>query len=233
MIRESSPEAWACAYSNWEPATTSPPVHTKTWFHTGVQLPAASVEDLFRAYYWDGESNEIGHSTLPSSIRVGHNEFVSHGLNSEETREAYRALKGSALHSEVYALDGSQDTIRPYTVSQSNFVVEMLQPQSTNQHAIFHTRSFEAVKSAHDRQLYLVDGRMDFGSCHATSYIMRTSRNANGKVAALNPLSPNTKNDLSLVIVLLFCSLVTAIQLPHAECNKTCINTQQIVLYLK
>ena len=41
------------------------------------------------------------------------------GVTPEEAREACRALKGSMLRQEVYALDGTEDAGRPYAVTEA------------------------------------------------------------------------------------------------------------------
>ena len=57
------------------------------------------------------------------------------GLTIEEEREACRALKGSMLRQEVYALDGTDSEPHPYAVTEQNFTIECLQPQAGNRHA--------------------------------------------------------------------------------------------------
>ena len=64
------------------------------------------------------------------------------GLTMDEEREACRALKGSMLRQEVYALDGTDKEPHPYTVTEQNFTIRLLQPKAENRHAVFltHTR---------------------------------------------------------------------------------------------
>ena len=57
-------------------------------------------------------------------------------LAGNEAQEACRALKGSLLRQEIYALDGTDAEDRPYTVSEHNYTIELLQPQGTNSHAV-------------------------------------------------------------------------------------------------
>ena len=49
------------------------------------------------------------------------------GLTLDEEREACRALKGSMLRQEIYAQDGTGKADHPYTVTEQNFTVRMLQ----------------------------------------------------------------------------------------------------------
>ena len=79
-------------------------------------------------------------------------------LTPEEAREACRSLKGSMLRQEVYALDGQEESSRPYTVTESNLTIRLLQQRRTNRHAVFFTHSREAVGFHYERKLYDIDG---------------------------------------------------------------------------
>jgi Insecticide toxin TcdB middle/C-terminal region len=65
-------------------------------------------------------------------------------------------LKGSVLRQEVYALDGSEESDRPYTVSESNSTIRMFQPRGCNLHGVFFAHAREAVTLNYERKLYLV-----------------------------------------------------------------------------
>ncbi len=63
------------------------------------------------------------------------------GLTVDEEREACRALKGSMLRQEVYALDGTDKQQHPYTVTEQNFTIRVLQPRGGNRHGVFFTHA--------------------------------------------------------------------------------------------
>jgi RHS repeat-associated protein len=116
--------------SNEDPASHVPPVQTKTWFHTGVA---------------DG-------SVRPDALRLADGSTVPHQPGAEEFREAYRALKGSVLRQEVYALDGSAAEPHPYTVAESSHTVEQLQPRRPgDRHAVFFAYPRETVTYHYER----------------------------------------------------------------------------------
>ncbi len=51
-------------------------------------------------------------------------------MTADEKREAFRALKGSVLRKEVYAMDKVPDkSEHPYTVSEQNYTVNLIQPK--------------------------------------------------------------------------------------------------------
>jgi len=52
-------------------------------------------------------------------------------------REACRALRGSILRQETYALDNTDASDRPYSASERNYTIEVLQPKGPNQYGVF------------------------------------------------------------------------------------------------
>jgi len=93
------------------------PVLTKTWYHTGVWVRARSLTDTFKQEYFHFEDWDDW--TLVASLPGG--------LNAQELREAHRALKGSALRQEIYALDGSERSGIPYSVKAMAYLVKKVQ----------------------------------------------------------------------------------------------------------
>jgi RHS repeat-associated protein len=140
-----------------------PPVHTKTWFHTGVYRGRDHVSDYFagllnvadKGEYFrepgltDAEARAL---LLPDTVLPG-------GLTLAEEREACRALKGAMLRQEVYADDAgpeaSADQIQrartPYTVTEQNFSIRALQPRGTNRQGVFFSHAREAINFHYER----------------------------------------------------------------------------------
>lgn len=137
-----------------------PPTLTRTWFHTGVHLGRAHISDFFAGlrdtadrgeYYREpGLTDEQARALLlPDTV-------LPAGLTAEEEREACRALRGSVLRQEVYALDGTGDEDyphgHPYTVSERNFTVRRLQPRAGQRHGVFLTHARENVTYQYERK---------------------------------------------------------------------------------
>lgn len=144
-------------------ASHVPPVHTRTWFHTGVYLGRDHVSDFFagllnatdQGEYFrepgltDAEARDL---LLPDTV-------LPAGLTLEEEREACRALKGSMLRQEVYADDvgpgATADQVQrartPYTVTEQSFTLRTLQPRGANRHAVFFTHTREAISYHYER----------------------------------------------------------------------------------
>ena len=98
-------------------------------------------------------------TVLPAAIRLPDETSLPYNLSGDEAREACRALKGSLLRQEIYALDGTDAEDRPYSVTEHNYTIEMLQPQGPNRHAVFFTHAREAIDFHYERTLYDVNGQ--------------------------------------------------------------------------
>jgi RHS repeat-associated protein len=131
---------------NIDAVSSVPPVLTKTWFHTGVYRDGNPISrQLAHEYYGQGRHGG-GEQDPPLDDTI-----VPERLMPFEAREACRALKGSMLRQEIYALDGSADAGRPYTIAEKNFTIRMLQPRRGNRHAVFFTHPREAITYACER----------------------------------------------------------------------------------
>ncbi len=127
-----------------------PPVLTKSWFHTGIyfdenMLAANGVfydkEDMMTAYRKEFYQNDVQSFDMEDhDVEVG-----------EASHEAYRALRGSLLRSEVYAQDDTEKTYHPYTVTDNRYRVKQLQQKGGNNHAVFMPLQKESVSYHYER----------------------------------------------------------------------------------
>jgi len=136
--------------TNMDTAASVPPVLARTWFHTGVFHKGGHVsQQLAHEYYLESTDEMLLDDTvLPSN------------LAPEEAREACRALKGSMLRQEIYALDGKKESSRPYSVSESNLTVRLIQARGPNRHAVLFTHAREQLNLAYERKLYEIEGSL-------------------------------------------------------------------------
>jgi len=144
-------------------ASHVPPVHTKTWFHTGVYLSRDHVSDYFAGLLNDTDQGEYfrepGLTDSEARDLLLPDTELPAGLSLEEAREACRALKGSMLRQEVYADDAGpsatpdqvQRAQTPYTVTEQNFTIRALQPRGAHRHAVFFTHAREAISYHYER----------------------------------------------------------------------------------
>jgi RHS repeat-associated protein len=144
-------------------ASHVPPVHTKTWFHTGVYLGGDHVSNYFAGLLNATDQGEYfrepGLSDTEARDLLLPDTELPAGLSLEEQREACRALKGSMLRQEVYADDAGPSATHeqieraqtPYTVTEQNFTIRALQPRGANRHAVFFTHAREAISYHYER----------------------------------------------------------------------------------
>ena len=137
-----------------------PPVHTKTWFHTGAYLGRDHVSDFFAGLLNVNDQGEYfrepGLTDAEARALLLPDTVLPTGLSLEEEREACRALKGSMLRQEVYALDGvgkssGYPSGMPYSVTEQNFTIETVQRKGANRHAVFFTHAREAISYHYER----------------------------------------------------------------------------------
>lgn len=156
----------AAPADNIDAASHVPPVHTKTWFHTGAYLGRDHVSDYFAGLLNATDQGEYfrepGLTDAEARALLLADTVVPTRLTLEEEREACRALKGSMLRQEVYADDAdhpgaTQEQIqrarRPYTVTEQNFTIRLLQPRGSNRHAVFFTHAREALSYHYERSV--------------------------------------------------------------------------------
>ncbi len=148
---------------NIAPESHVPPVHTKTWFHTGVYLGRDHVSDYFAGLVNATDEGEYfrepGLTNAEARALLLPDTILPSRLTIEEEREACRALKGSMLRQEVYADDAGpsatpeqlERTGTPYTVTEQNFTIRTVQPRGGNRHAVFFTHAREAISYHYER----------------------------------------------------------------------------------
>ena len=114
----------------------SPPTRSKTWFHQGpVGDEYGDWQELdWSDQYWKGDPQLLKHT-------VTVNQFLSRWPSTPDgrrvKRDALRTLRGSILRTELYALDGSDNEDRPYTVSESSYgLVEIEAPGAGDTHRL-------------------------------------------------------------------------------------------------
>lgn len=143
------------AAANVDTASHVPPVLTKSWFHTGIHLGRDHVSDFFAGLLDINDAGEfyreLGLTDAQARELLLDDTVLPAGLTVDEEREACRALKGSMLRQEVYALDGTDKEQHPYTVTEQNFTIGVLQQQSDNRHAVFFTHAREAISYHYER----------------------------------------------------------------------------------
>jgi RHS repeat-associated protein len=136
--------------------THVPPVHTKSWFHTGICLGAERVSRHYEHEYF----REPGQTLAAARTQLLDDTIVPPGLTPEEEREACRSLKGTLLRQEVYADDAEgrlatpaqvRRARTPYTITEQNLTIRLLQRRGRNRYAVFLTHGRESITYHYER----------------------------------------------------------------------------------
>ncbi len=125
------------------------PVRMRTWFHTGAYLRGGRILRQFTRDYFTGATNPefvLPDATIDTTA-LGSGVAPSAG----ELREAARACKGMTLREEVYADDDSPLAALPYSTSEHNCYVRLLQPRLTNRYAIYLAHESETLAYHYER----------------------------------------------------------------------------------
>lgn len=130
--------------SNEDPASRVPPMHTKTWFHTG--RPPDEDRTRPKDHYREPNAASDRHA-----LDLAGSPHLPPGLSDDENREAFRALKGSMVRQEVYADDGTAAGLHPYTVTQQSLGVLVVQRREQNRHAVLFVCPRESLTHHYER----------------------------------------------------------------------------------
>ncbi|MFH0341567.1 MAG: SpvB/TcaC N-terminal domain-containing protein [Chromatiales bacterium] len=105
----------------------SSPTETRTWFHQGpIGDEFGEWEETdFRYEFWPGDPQAF---SRPPSMTA----FLK-GLPRRVKRDALRALRGSVLRTELYALDDTDRQDRPYTVTENLYGVREQSPPGSEE----------------------------------------------------------------------------------------------------
>jgi RHS repeat-associated protein len=156
---------------NGEGAYAAPPIHTKTWYHTGVFLGGDEVSRHLAYEYFGAppRSDETEFDKFMNTL-LDDTVLPETELTTSEIREACRSLKGQVLRREIYADDGESNNLvsqaiakLPFSVTETNYSIRMIQgtevrgggipAASANQHSIFFKFDRESLVYNYERRL--------------------------------------------------------------------------------
>lgn len=122
----------------------TPVVETRSWFHTGLYVaPGQGIDHRQLAQRFRDEYGRFDDQAMPLDDPA-----VEAGATAAQ---AWRALRGSQLRSELYAHDGSALARYPYQVSEARHRVLLLQPAVGQQRAVFFSHAMETLECHYER----------------------------------------------------------------------------------
>lgn len=165
-------EHWAKASSTTitDASLHQAPVLTRSWFHTGAFLNQHKILQQFEHEYWYNEMTRRGFTAvsneyvLPEARIItspGLDETLLDHLNDLEWRQTLRACKSMPLRTETFIKDAPalnpapaqiEKELTPVSVESRNCVIELVQPQGPNKHAVFVVKESEAIVYSYERE---------------------------------------------------------------------------------
>ncbi len=137
-----------------------PEVLTRSFFHTGIDIGGEHVSDYFAGFLGPHDSGEYfrepGLDDAAARALLLPDTTLPPGLSAEERREACRALRGSLLRQEIYALDGGPRSELPHGVTERSYAVQKLQDRGSNPYAVFLVSSREEIAYSYERAVVRV-----------------------------------------------------------------------------
>jgi RHS repeat-associated protein len=126
-------------FTNAAPDHHVPPALTKTWFHTGAVEGERRWLERIRAEWYGGDPEAF--PLAEQAVETG-----------DTPHDAYRALRGAVLRSEVYTLDGGPREGHPHVVTQSTHVVTRLQPRDGRPYPVYLARLRDTLTYHYERR---------------------------------------------------------------------------------
>jgi RHS repeat-associated protein len=147
------------------------PVISRQWFHTGAWLRKDVILAQYEQEYWYNEMARRGFPVVHQEKQLDDARIIAgkgvpgsyiDQLSDDEYRQAFRACKGMALRSELFAYDAAKhgntpEAVKkeglPYEVATHNCVIELLQPKGRNNYAVFVVKESESVSYSYERSM--------------------------------------------------------------------------------
>lgn len=137
-----------------------PEVLTRSFFHTGIDIGGEHVSDYFAGLLGQDDQGEYfrepGLDDAAARALLLPDTALPPGLSAEDRREACRALRGSLLRQEIYALDGGPLSDLPHGVTERSYAVKKLQDRGPNPYAVILVSSREEIAYGYERAVVRV-----------------------------------------------------------------------------
>ncbi|MFC7448961.1 SpvB/TcaC N-terminal domain-containing protein [Rhodococcus daqingensis] len=139
-----------------------PPTLTRTWFHTGELIPEHGDAAPYRDERWDAVMRRNGFAVTADEAPLPDTRVLdAPGGDAVGRRELLRACKGAVLRTELFALDAPVDPsdderrrqLSPYSVTERNSVIRVLQPRHGGHPAALAVFESESIGRYYERTL--------------------------------------------------------------------------------
>ncbi len=145
------------------------PIVYRIWHHTGAFAEQDRILKAYEEDFWYRERERQGFPTTQKERASAEPELIvapelglalAEAGGYETRRQAMRGCKGMKLRTEVFARDAARHgnteearrrALTPYKVSLQTGVVELLQPQGQNRHAVFVVKNRDTLTYHYER----------------------------------------------------------------------------------
>ncbi|NII29299.1 sugar-binding protein [Pseudoflavitalea sp. X16] len=124
-----------------------PPVYSRTWYHTGAGFDDPAVMTNYKAHFFKGDTKAYD---FPDTV---FDELI-YRQDPDTLRQAWLALKGQVIRTEVYAADKDINPLlyqNPYTVTEANEKVFLYQEKGSQPYAVFLVVPRESIAYNYER----------------------------------------------------------------------------------
>lgn len=122
----------------------TPPIYTRTWFITGAYQQTPAIYQQYRNEFYSDDTQqwEIPAFALGAVLKEQEPATI---------HQAYSALAGQTIRSEVYAEDDTPLANAPYMVSFSTVEVRLIQPRYEGRYCSLFLQTVNSLSYAYDR----------------------------------------------------------------------------------
>ncbi len=127
-----------------------PPVYTRTWYHTGATFQDKAVTAYYKKQFFQGDDKAY-------DFPEPHLQPNIYDHDVETVRQAYVALKGQVMRTEVYGEDKDRHPLsyqNPITVEESNVTIDLYQKKGEHKYAVFMLTPREGISYQYEREAH-------------------------------------------------------------------------------
>ncbi len=122
----------------------TPPVYTRMWFITGAYEQTPQIWAQYQTQFYKGDTQQWSIPAFELNALLNNQDAAS-------IRQAYAAMAGALIRTEVYAEDDTVLAQEPYTVSMSTLLVSLIQPRISGLYCSVMTTTVDELNYAYDR----------------------------------------------------------------------------------
>jgi RHS repeat-associated protein len=130
------------------------PVHSRTWYHTGLIGREGGSARLYEREYFGGGSLPFNlpdtHFELPQG--AGLSRFEPHPADPDSLHAAYRALRGQVLREESFAAERAGPEVAPFGAEETAYSLRLVQPRDGQRPSVYLALPREKIAAIYEQE---------------------------------------------------------------------------------